>query len=409
MKGFFNKEKTDSKNVYKGKRLTCHSCGLFKYSVNPKMNIYGKFKKRILIINDYPTKIDDNKNKLWNGSSGRLFKYELSQNNIDIFNDCYTISAINCRPLDKNLKIKKPPYDFEIQCCRKRVWNIIEKHKPKLILLVGTYALHSFLSHRWKKDLGSINKWRGFVIPDRATKCFVAPIFNPTHIIQDEKNPATKKIWQLDIKNAVSYLNKIFPDFHDEKNDVNIIDIKKLIKHIPLIGKKSIDYETTGLKPHAKGHRIVCGSICSLTHGCYSFMMDGSKKDRSYFIELLESKYVEKMAHNMKFEDMWSKVRLNTNVNNWLWDSMIGAKILDNRNGTSGLKFQTYVNFGVIDYDSNVSEYLESDDKKNANAFNNIYDCDEDELLLYCGLDTIYQMKLSMIQMEKLGFDDLPF
>ena len=62
-------------------------------------------------------------------------------------------------------------------------------------------------------------------------------------------------------------------------------------------------------------------------------------------------------------------LRLRQPVRGWYWDSMIAAHILNNQAGVSGLKFQTYVHFGVIDYSSEISPYLKSDDKS-ANGIN---------------------------------------
>jgi hypothetical protein len=104
-------------------------------------------------------------------------------------------------------------------------------------------------------------------------------------------------------------------------------------------------------------------------------------------------------------------VRLNQGVENWLWDSMLASHILDNRTGITNLKFQTYVNFGIVDYASSIASYLEGDDT-NANSFNKVLDLiktqdGKDQLLHYCGLDAIYERRLAEKQMELIGV--LPF
>ena len=79
-----------------------------------------------------------------------------------------------------------------------------------------------------------------------------------------------------------------------------------------------------------------------------------------------------KGAHNLKFEENWIQSKLGYGVKNWFWDSMIATHILDNRQAVCSLKFQVYVNFGVVDYDSEIEPWLHAGDKKDANAFNDI-------------------------------------
>jgi len=116
---------------------------------------------------------------------------------------------------------------------------------------------------------------------------------------------------------------------------------------------------------------------------------------------------IGKIAHNMKFEQTWSREYLKQPVANWRWDTMLAAHVLDSRPGVCGLKFQVYVNFGVIDYDSEVAQYLKSKGKS-ANAHNRIMELlakpwHRKVLLTYCGLDTLYTYRLAMDQMEQLG------
>jgi len=98
-------------------------------------------------------------------------------------------------------------------------------------------------------------------------------------------------------------------------------------------------------------------------------------------------------------------VRLKQGVVNWKWDSMIAAHIIDNRGNISGLKFQTYVQFGVIDYDSEINPFLKSGSKDGANGINKIEEFIErpggvEKVLEYCGWDTIWQYRLAMRQWE---------
>jgi hypothetical protein len=175
----------------------------------------------------------------------------------------------------------------------------------------------------------------------------------------------------------------------------------------------SFDYETTGIKPQADGHRIVCTSVADSPDHVYVFMMPRTKREREPFTSLLGNPLIGKMAHNMKFEDTWTNVRLKTEVNGWNWDSMLAAHVLDNRTGVTGLKFQTYVNFGVIDYDSEISSFLHSNEK-GGNEMNTVMKLIEIEegrnkLLHYCALDSIFEYRLAMKQIKIMDYTFLPF
>ncbi len=109
-------------------------------------------------------------------------------------------------------------------------------------------------------------------------------------------------------------------------------------------GLAAFDYETTGLKPHARGHRIKCASVAFSPDVVYAFMMPGKKKDREPLIRFLRNRHIKKIASNIKFEEQWSNVRLGTEVKGWHWDTMLNAHVFDNRPGhITSIKFQAYV------------------------------------------------------------------
>ena len=180
----------------------------------------------------------------------------------------------------------------------------------------------------------------------------------------------------------------------------------------------AFDYETTGLKPHAPGHRIVCAAVAVDQNKVFAFMIPKTKNERKPFTDLLEDSRISKMGHNIKYEDTWTAVRFRVEVQGWEWDSMQAAHVLDNRQYITGLKFQVYVNFGVIDYASEITPYLkptsENEKKFGGNAINRIQELldqpgGEKKLLKYCAFDSFYEYMLAMKQIKKLDYDFLPF
>jgi hypothetical protein len=209
-------------------------------------------------------------------------------------------------------------------------------------------------------------------------------------------------VWEQDIENALKTLKQPFP-INKEPNIRIIEDLQELyqIPDVPV----AFDYETTGIKPQAQGHKIVCASIAYNENDVLVFMMPEGKKERQPFIDFLQSER-PKIASNMKYEDTWSNVILKTPVNNWFHDTMLESHILDNRSGVTGLKFQAYVNFGIVSYEEEEKEYLKSKDEDGSNGFNRILELvsqprGKEELLKYCAMDSILEYKLAMKQIKQ--------
>lgn len=405
MKGFFTKEETKSTTRKDGKTYSCISCGMYKTCNSPKIKPSGNFKKGILNVFDFPSSKED---------SGGYFllnpviKKMFTDNNIDVNKDCLNTYAMKCNIGELN----PTKVNFNIDCCRLHLMRVIKKHKPKIINVFGINALYAVIGARWKGGLGSFEKWRGWVIPDQDFKCYIAPIYPVYAIVGDTKGNNLQLLASQDIKNAISYLDKPFKPFIKPKIHILRNGLRRLstIKSGDTI---AFDYETTGLKPHDKGHRIVCASVAPSGDLVYVFQIPKEKEKRLPFVRLLKNGSIKKAAHNIFFEQSWSLIRLGVRVKNWYWDSMQMAHILDNRSGATGLKFQTYVNFGLMDYSSEVSPHLKGD-KKNANSKNKLQKYVENEhhmdlVLEYCALDSALQFRLMELQRDIVENKILPF
>jgi len=409
MKGFFEIKHRRTKSFEKEKNsLSCASCGLYKDVLSPMMQPYGNFKKRILNIGEAPGEIEDERNKQWQGKMGRLLKRTYRELGIDLFEDCLNINAVNCRPPGN-----KTPTKHQIACCRKvMVEKTIQEYAPDIIILLGGSAVSSFLDHRWKKNLGGIMKWRGWVIPDRDYKAWVCPTFHPSYVerMQDE---AVEDIWKEDLQQAFSKIGEKPPIFIPPK--IEIIEDLSVFDGISNIDTDMVafDYETTGIKPHARGHRIVSCAVATNENHAYSFLLPTSEEEKQPLIDLFQNEGIVKVAHHMKFEDHWTERRLYTSMSNWGFDTMLSSHILDNREGVCGLKFQSYVNFGILGYDDEIASYLESNDKS-ANAMNKIYELlkkpgGKEKLLTYNGYDAVLTFRLAQLHMKEIDYDFLPF
>lgn len=417
MQGFFSKIQTASIVRPDGRKVSCNSCGLYKNPHSPKMKPYGNFEKGIMCIGECPSETDDVRGKPFQGKGGRLLKETFAELGFDLFNDCINLYAINCRPLDKEGKTAKVK-PFEIECCRRIVLAAINQYKPKVIILLGGDAVRSVIGNRWKKELGKIDKWRGWTIPDQDLKTWICPVFSADFVELSQSGKVPKpeilNVWKQDLEKALALSEELdFPVYKEPTIhyiDETRLDVLDMIKS----GKIAFDYESTSLKPHQKGHKIVCVSIATGHDDVFAFMMPKKKNLQQPFIRLMEDENVKKIAHNIKFEKGWTLNILGTVVKNWFMDTMLAAHVLDNRTGITGLKFMTLVSFGIYDYSSEISPILEGIDKKNSNSPNKLESFVKDKesakkVLRYCALDSIFCYRLHLLQLEQIKQMQLPF
>jgi uracil-DNA glycosylase len=391
-------------NASSAKVQTCSQCGLWRGKINPRQKPYGNFKLGILNIGEAPGQKEDERGKPWQGQMGQVLQHAYKKFGINLFKDCVNINSCRCRPTTST-GANRAPTDKEISNCRQSIFNTINEYKPKVIMLLGNAALKSVIGSRWHKDLGPQSRWIDWAIPDRDLNCWIYPTYHPSFTERGDVEVET--IWMQHLERGLNLINKKLPVFKDERKQVIIVDRLKDVRdkiHSPF----AVDYETTGLKPHdTTAHDIICGSIyCGEL--AYTFLM--TPENRKFLVSLLESNEYQKIAANLKYEHTWSRVILKAKVRGWLWDTMLAAHVLDNRRGSNGLKFLVYTNFGVIDYTNKIDGYLESEDKKNANSVNRIRELIKTEqgkqdLLTYCGLDTIYEYHLARIQMKQLKME----
>ena len=390
-------------------------CGLEKTCAGPFMVYGGQGEKRILVIAEAPGKTEDEEYAKAKtsydmfpeegpllgtqliGEAGKRLEKELRRNGIDLHEDCWTINAVNCRPPEN-----RTPTGIEIDACRPtRVRKIIEELKPKAILILGAVALQSILGERAPENSSSqLGLYRGNAVPDQELKAWLFPTFHPSYVLRQERgknNPGIPLWFRKDIQNFAENFSNPLPITPDP--EIVFPKEKEVIQLLRMIQRKkepsAFDYETTGLKPYARGHEIICASVCQYPGDvAYSFMMTSPIMEE--WKKFLLSP-VPKIAHKIQFEEMWSRAFVEVEVNNWHWDSKLAAHCLDNRGNVSGLKFQTFLRFGISDYSQEINPFLRA---STALGMNNIHNAPKDKLLQYCGEDSFYEMMLYKWQKE---------
>jgi len=372
----------------------CGLCGYAKTCRSPKIQPAGKGKKKILIVSEAPGYKEDKKNNPIVFRKDGLLEKALLKAGVNLYKDCIRTNAVICKP-----KTEGPISDTRITCCRPNLMKTIKKHDPNIIILLGNAALKSLIKPIWVSKVDALGRWAGFCIPNHKPNAWIISTYHPSYLLNRNDNILTK-IFEKHIKTAVRKKTKpweTIPNFEKQiEVEMNPNKAAKFLKDLQ--GKKgnfAFDYECNCLKPDDERAEIVSCSVCWNGKRTIAYPWHGSAIDET--IKLLKSK-CGKIASNLKFEDRWTKAKLGFHVRNWIWDTMLAAHVLDNRSGITSVKFQSFVLFGVGDYDHHIKPYL----KSGKNEFNRIKELDLKELLLYNGLDSLLEYKVAMKQIKMM-------
>lgn len=408
--GFFHPEdvKETKKPAKRGTTLSCFSCGLYKDVRTARMPPWGQNRKQIFCIGEAPGETDDKRGKPWQGKAGQRLQSELRKLGIDLERDCLSFHSANCRPPNN-----RTPSDHEIACCSaKIVQPILNREKAHTMMLFGGPAVQSIIGDRTNSG-GAISLWRGWAIPDQQLKAWICPTFHPSYVERMPDRQEVTTIWRQDMQRALDTLDKPVPDYSNYKkhlallhNEDEIISVLQRIVSREEGDLCAFDYETTGLKPQAPGHRVATTSVCT-ERMSYAFVGPQTDKVTALWKRFLRSPNIKKVAQNLKFEDTWSYEMFGVEVRGWEWDPMLASHVLDNRKGVTGLKLQTYLQFGIPDYSKAIDPYLKGIEPRNANSLNRIDEAlkklGEDVVLTYNACDSLFTRWIATRQMTELG------
>jgi len=413
--GFFSLEELEEKIQIEfdfDEGPNCKQCGLFRKCNSPKMQYSGSGEKGVLILAEAPGAQEDQSGIQLVGDAGQLLRDELKKLKLDLDRDFWKTNSICCRP-STSTGANRTPTKTELKYCKPLVDKTIKELNPKMIWLLGGKAIESFYDGRFSKL--AITRWRKLCIPDRKTGAWIIPMFHPSYINRNEYDENLKATFRRDLKWAASCINKKPFTWKDERDEVICLyDFDKIIGTLEEILLEAdrikkqlyIDYETNALKPQWPGAKIATISFCTGSDKSaiafpYQYSDYFSPKQqmsiKALWRRICQHTQISFIAHNMKFEDGWTRQIFGVRPYSWQWDTMIAAHILDNRSNFSGLKFQSYINFGLEPYNKEVDKYL----KAKSGHFNSVDKAPLDQLLLYNGLDTKMGMKLYEVQQKQ--------
>lgn len=399
--GFFPKSLILGSKSHQSRIPKCGACGLYLKCKSPKMETSGKGRKRILLVGDAPSRIEDETGKQFAGRAGELLEATLNRFRIDMRNDCWMTNSLICHPVGKDGG-DGTPNKLQVEYCRPNLIKTVEELKPELIILLGDHAVKSLIGWLWKNNPGSIDRWQGWEIPSQSLNAWVCPTWSPTDIVRNKGKDAKihKMFWERDIQGALRHKGRPWETIPDYKKQIDIVlDTKEAAELIYQYNKTAeiaaFDFETNMLRPDWDISEIASASICWDGQKTIAFPWEKNViKPMKEFIRTP----IKKIASNKKMEDRWCRKILGLPVRNWWWDTMDSAHVLDNRREITGLKFQSFVQLGFEAYDEHIKPLLKATGDDGVNQV--LKEIDLRQLLLYNGLDSLLEYLVCFKQIE---------
>ena len=405
MAGFFSSEQLQETAVADivADGTECLSCGLsYRTQGMSEFPCVGKGEKGIMIVLDCALSIESRRKKQFVSGAPRELEQRLRRYGIDMLRDCWVTRALRC-PV-RYEKGMPTATTVQINSCRARLQVDIKSHKPKVIVAMGDFAIQSVIGKHVAK--ASVLTCRGLQIPDQTLGAWVLSTFSleylETRANDENLHTTVKRDLQKIFRFALSAPK--LPNTSAMSKQIECVTSFKHIKELLTTVNNTppanfyFDYETTGLKPHVAGHKILYASFCT-DNIAYSFPLQHkdffSKREQrilcGLFSDILVNPHCDKTAHNCKFEEIWTSNILKQYVSHWGLDTLLAAHIWDNRRGFTSLKFQTYAVFGIAPYDNAVKRYLTAG---TGNGFNTLEQLNPSIALRYNALDSRYGFEL---------------
>lgn len=381
----------------------CGLCGLKDRCKSPKMKVDGKGKRKVLILGEAPGFEEDKLGKPFVGPAGQELQRVLRKIGVDLRQDCWIINALRCRPGSDN-KIKD---ERSIEYCRPLTIQDIENLLPEVIIPLGTTAVKSLIGWVWKENPGGITRWAGYQIPSRQLNAWLTPTYHPSFVLRGNEHNGERRLldlfFQRHLEAAFALQGRPWGKIPKPERNVrilsNISDAAREIANFAVKGRPlAFDFETDRGKPDAKDARILS---CAISDGrtaiAYPWLGEAVGATKTFL-----AGDTPKIGWSAKFEHRWCKRILGIDVNNWVWDGMLAAHAMDSRKGTKGLKFQSFVVLGADSYDDGLKKYMETE---NNNQENRLKEVPLEKLLLYNGLDALYEAQIAKAQSRQLGIE----
>ncbi len=181
------------------KCINCYKCSLCKSRTNTVFSA-GIPNSKIMLIGEAPGFYEDQKGEPFVGKAGQLLDKILECVGFSRKENIYICNTIKCRPPEN-----RDPLPEEKAACNEYLKAQIDILQPRIILLCGKVAAHSFIDTNQ-----GITKLRGKWY-DGPYFSKMMPIFHPSYLLRnDSKEKGSPKwlMWQ-DIKEVKQVYNQL--------------------------------------------------------------------------------------------------------------------------------------------------------------------------------------------------------
>lgn len=399
-------------------KLECKACPLAQVACkSPNMPPSGSNKPLVYILGEAPGADEDARDEQFVGASGSILRPRIPK---EFRADVRYNNVVRTRP-PKN----RTPTEVEIEACRPSIVRDIEKTKPVAIFGFGNVPLD------WVSGYSGITLWRGRRMPVKVGNhtCWYYPMLHPEYIIRQERGKRRsptdicsedERMFALDLERAFDEVESLpKPHVHTREEaaaGVEILDrfgdegVRIIEEKLAWYAKQlivGVDYETNGIRPYAKGRKILTVAI-GTPKGAFAFPYkhresewtpDQLERIKKAWIRFLREAIGVKAVHNLAFEMEWTGFFFGADLlraGEW-GDSQTQAAILDERKGGKGkhsgfaLEFLGQQYFGI-----NLKEISGVDRKS-------LDETPLEVVLHYNGIDAKYHALLFIAQDERIA------
>ena len=273
---------------------------------------YGKEGSKLLVVSDYPGRVEDARNEPMTGRTGVYLRPLLRRN---WPGPIYIDNAIRCAPGEK---VVHPDW---VGACRPYLASVISELMPARVLALGKEAILSITG----RSLPTMSVRRGYCFMSTRTPVFMFP--NPVNAVG---NRFLREGFEDDLEWALTCELKV-PPFDSEAWIIrNVADAQEAAKELRSAVWMSIDAEWSGVP-----YRVVeLLSVACVPRGVNHAWVWGREVLKDAEISkvlkgLLEDSQVRKVGQNIKSDCHAIWCALGARIEGIVYDARLMRKVLD--------------------------------------------------------------------------------
>lgn len=289
----------------------CNKCGLYTQVTTPLIYGSGDIHSNILIIGEAPGFEEDRQGIPFIGRSGALLRNVLNAIGVSV----YISNAVKCRPIGADNKNREPS-PKELDCCSVFTHELILKLKPKVILLLGSRAVHQIL-----QITTPMTALRAYTFYHNLYNAYIVATYHPSFLLRNED-----KMYQQDFVDDVQRAASLVFKTRPRKIQLNLktlddpFEIKEYLNEVLKSPEVAIDIETLGTDAH--NSPITDISFCIQSGSGVHIKWQNVIPYFNLLKDILESKNIIKIFHNSQFELSFFK-NLGIDVQLPIFDTML--------------------------------------------------------------------------------------